>query len=419
MSQRIVSVLLLMLLLVAVAAPAAEPVYRAKNKYPVLDEIRAARKAELARRDSLRADVAQAWKLKTEAVDDAKLSLRVDWSKVERPAGPESFAQLWHLPPTPQFYTGTCWAFCSVSYMESEAHRLTGVEVKLSEMWVVYWEYVEKARSHLASFGATPVAEGGQDHGTLEIMKKYGIVPRDAYPGVGSDGRHDHALLAKELQGYLAWVLESGTWDEAQNMAAVRGILDKHLGAPPVDVDWEGQIYSPQAFTQKVLGLDPAAYVACVSRMDAPFYSKVLLDVPDNWRRKDDYLNLPLHDFYEVIAKAVQEGYTLSIGGDNSEPGMDGQFDAAIIPDWDIPVKFINQGSREHRIVNGETGDDHGVHIVGMTRAGGRDWFLIKDSNRSSRLGQFPGYYMWSGDYIKLKMLSFTVHRDRLEGLGD
>ena len=54
---------------------------------------------------------------------------------------------------------------------------------------------------------------------------------------------------------------------------------------------------------------------------------------------------------------------------------------------------------------------------MGYRRLGDRDWFLIKDSNRSSRLGQHKGYYMWDGDYIRLKMLSFLVHRDRLAGL--
>ncbi len=57
------------------------------------------------------------------------------------------------------------------------------------------------------------------------------------------------------------------------------------------------------------------------------------------------------------------------------------------------------------------------MHVVGYTKLGGQDWFLIKDSNRSSRLGRFKGYYFWSGDYIRLKMLSFTVHKDRLKGL--
>jgi bleomycin hydrolase len=151
--------------------------------------------------------------------------------------------------------------------------------------------------------------------------------------------------------------------------------------------------------------------------MRESFHTFVLLDVPDNWRRKTDYLNLPLTDFYRVVREAIPAGYSVSLGGDVSEPGLDGHADAAIIPAWDIPTEFINQGSREFRIHNGTTTDDHGVHLVGYLTLAGRDWFLIKDSNRSSRLGQFSGYYFYQGDYIKLKTLAFMVHRDRLAGL--
>jgi bleomycin hydrolase len=409
-----------LLLILAGTALGQDPVYREQNKYPILDEIEAARDDVKAIRDSIRQDVDDRYADEKKDSDAAAKDLRVDWTKIKSPASPDDFDALWHLPPTPQYYTGTCWAFCSTSYMESEARRISGVEVKLSEMWIVYWEYVEKSRSYLRTFGHTPVDQGGQDHGTVEIMRQYGAVPRDSYVGVLTpDGRHDHTPLITELKSYLKWVLKSGSWDEEQNLAYVRSILDKHMGPPPVDAQFEGKIYSPLAFVEKVLQLDMDDYVACVSRMNEPFYSRVLLDVHDNWRRKDNYLNLPLHDFYEVIKESVKAGYTLSIGGDNSEAGMDGKFDTAIIPDWDIPVKYINQGSREFRIANRSTGDDHGVHIVGFKRIGNRDWYLIKDSNRSSRLGDHKGYYFWSADYIQLKMLSFTVHKDRLKGMLD
>jgi len=54
---------------------------------------------------------------------------------------------------------------------------------------------------------------------------------------------------------------------------------------------------------------------------------------------------------------------------------------------------------------------------VGYVRHGGQDWFLVKDSNRSSRYGRFKGYYFYSGDYIRLKMLSGMVHKDLLAGM--
>ncbi len=417
-SAAAATILLCLAWCVTAIAQTAEPVYREKNEYPVLKEMTAEREASQAQRDSVRAEVDAIYDADAEARSEASLSLRVDWSQIESPDSPAEFEQLWHTPPTPQFYTGTCWAFCSTSYLESESKRIAGNEIKLSEMWVVYWEYVEKARSYLREFGHTPVDEGGQDHGTIEIFKQYGAVPRDAYPGVlDEQGRHDHNLLAAELKGYLKWVLDSGTWDEEQNLAYVRSILDKHLGAPPTTVTWEGRQYTPREFLTGVLQLEMGDYRAVVSRMDKPFYEEVLLDVHDNWRRTDNYINLPLEEFYGVMKGALAAGYTVSIGGDNSEPGMDGKHDTAIIPDWDIPSAAINQGSREFRIANGTTGDDHGVHIVGTTEMGDRDWYLIKDSNRSSRLGEHKGYYFWDGDYIKLKMLSYTIHKDMLEGI--
>ncbi len=402
-----------------VLATAADPVYRPKNKYPVLDEMTAQRDSLVALRDSVRSEVDVLYAAEEEAKADAEQTLRVDWSTVEAPDSPADFEQIWHTPPTPQYYTGTCWAFCSTSFFESESHRLVGNDIKLSEMWVVYWEYVEKARSFLREFGHTPVAEGGEDEGTMEIFKQYGAVPRSSYAGVLSpDGRYDHVAMAAEIQSYLQWVLDSGSWDEDQNLAYVRSILDKHMGPPPTSVSWQGETYTPSEFLSDVLQLEMGDYRSVVSRMDQPFYENVLLDVPDNWRRLDGYYNLPLETFYGVLKGAVQDGYSVAIGGDNSEAGMDGLHDKAIVPSWDIRSEDINQASREFRIANHTTSDDHGIHIVGYTEKGDRDWFLIKDSNRSSRLGQYKGYYFWDGDYIKLKMLAFVVHKDRLEGIG-
>jgi bleomycin hydrolase len=212
-------------------------------------------------------------------------------------------------------------------------------------------------------------------------------------------------------------VKEQGLWDEGRVVAVARLILDAHMGPPPVDFEWEGREYTPRKFLDKVLELKMGDYVNVVSRMDTPFHQYGLLDVTDNWRRSETYLNLPLDTFSTVIRKAVKAGYTVDIGGDNSEPGLDGKMDAAVIPAWDIPADYIDQGSREFRIVNETTTDDHGIHIVGYTRLDDREWYLIKDSNRSSRLGHYKGYYFFDANYVKLKMLSFMVHKDMLEGL--
>jgi len=419
MRRAALFVLILLLAGSAWTAPQDGPVYRTPNQYPVLDEIRARRDSMSAERDSLIQIVRDSQAAESEARKDASQSLRVDWTKIDRPDGPEDFSiHLPHLPPIAQFMTGTCWSFAATSLMESEVIRLAGHQVKLSEMWTVYWEYVLKVERWVEQYGESLVSTGSQSDGLLEVYERWGAVPHAAYPGVlFDDGRHDHDALHAEITAWLDLCRERNIWDRDHVISVLRLILDAHLGAPPVEFAFDGRTWTPDAFRVEYLKLHPEDYIGLVSRLDTPFGEFCLLDVPDNWRRAESYLNVSLDDFTKVMKRSLERGYTFDVGGDNSEPGMDGQFDAAIVPSWDIPAAAINQGAREHRIVNGQTGDDHGLHVVGWTKEGGVGWFLIKDSNRSSRLGNHKGYYFWREEYPKLKMLTILIHRDMVAGM--
>ena len=45
----------------------------------------------------------------------------------------------------------------------------------------------------------------------------------------------------------------------------------------------------------------------------------------------------------------------------------------------------------------------------------GEWWFLIKDSGSGSRNGKFQGYYFYHEDYVKLKMMTFTIHKNAVK----
>ena len=90
----------------------------------------------------------------------------------------------WHNPPISQGNTGTCWCFSTTSFLESEAFRLHGVKVKLSEMYTVYWEYVEKATRFVKERGNSLFDEGAEANAVTDIWKKYGIVPESEYNGL-------------------------------------------------------------------------------------------------------------------------------------------------------------------------------------------------------------------------------------------
>ncbi len=343
--------------------------------------------------------------------------LTFDWSKVERPRELKEFKQIWHTPPIRQWWTNTCWCFAGTSFLESEAKRLMGHEMKLSEMYTVYFEYIEKAKEYVRTKGKSVFEEGGQVEGVLLRWKQYGIVPQVDYPGLGNNQKvYNHELLIDELHAYLGMVKKNGYWDEEVVVKSVRAILDKHLGVPPTHVTVEGKEYTPQEFLKNVLKLNCDDYVAILSLKHIPFWTKGIYPVPDNWWKSENYHNVPLEDFYTGMVKAVKAGHTIAIAGDVSEPGYDGTENCAIVPSFDVPQSAINQDSREFRFYNHTTEDDHGIHIVGHTQKGGRDWFLVKDSSRTSQRG-VPGYLFFRDDYVKLKMLTYVVHRDAVKDL--
>ena len=346
--------------------------------------------------------------------------LTVDVSKLKMPHSLDEFQVIWHNPPVRQDTTGTCWAFSTTSFLESEVKRLTGKEVKLSEMYTVYWEYVEKARRFIREKGKSEFGQGSEQNAVIARIKQYGCVPEEAYTGLinGRTG-HNHTALFKEMKSYLDYCKQNGYWDEDKALAYIKLILNKYLGEPPTQVTVNGQTMTPQEYATRYLQLPLDDYVAIMSTKSVPFWTQGEYKVPDNWWHSKDYYNVPLEDFYKAIREAVKNGYSLVFGGDVSEPGKVPEEDVALVPTFDIPGKFINQDAREFRFYNHTTTDDHGIHAVGFTHKYGHDWFLIKDSGRSARRGKLKGYYIFRDDYVKLKMLTILVHRDGVAKLMD
>ena len=342
--------------------------------------------------------------------------LSAEFSKIKKPASPEVFQQVFHFPPIRQDTTGTCWCFSATSFLESEIYRIHKKKIKLSEMYTVYWEYVEKARRFIREKGNSLVDQGSEDNAVIERIKQYGIVRRSDYDGLLPGQKHyNHSKMVRGIQNYLNFLKEKGYWDEDIALNTVKMILNKYMGAPPETISVDGKQMTPKEFAEKVVALPLDDYVDLMSFKYLPFYSWGEYKVPDNWWHSKAYYNVPLDVWYKALKHAIKNGYSVAIGGDVSEPGRYGEEDIAVIPAFDIPSNKINQDSREFRWYNHTSTDDHGIHLVGYKHYKGHDWFLIKDSASSAFKGKFKGYYIFRDDFVKLKMLTFLVHKDAVK----
>ncbi len=347
----------------------------------------------------------------------------MDQSGLELPNDRGLYATVWSQPAISQGNTGTCWCFSTTSFYETEIFRKTGKKVKLSEIYTVYWEYVEKARRFIEKRGASHFSQGSEANAVARIMKMYGAAPESAYTGL-LHGRkfHAHEKMMEEMKGFLNSMKKSNSWNMEYGLATIKSIMDHYIGKPPVDFTVDGKKYTPITYMKDFLQLNTDDFVEIISYKQEPYWEKVEYKVPDNWWHSKDYYNVPLDVYMDALKTAVKKGYSVSIGGDVSETGFSRETNCAIIPDYDIPSGYINEDARQFRFSNETTTDDHGMHLIGILenyKGSGKDWYLIKDSSSGSRnVGEGSpnfGYYFFSEDYIKLKMMDFTIHKDAVK----
>ncbi len=350
---------------------------------------------------------------------EEKKVFRMDFTGKTFPTDIKKYKKVWHLPPISQGNTGTCWSFSTTSFYESEAKRLNGVRVRLSPIWTAYWEYVEKARRYIRERGNSLFAQGSEANAVERIWRKYGIVPMEVYTGMLPGQKfHDHTKMFEEMKTYLESVKKSNAWNEDEAIATIKAIMNHYLGTPPEKFIFEGEEYTPKSFLENYLKINLDDYVEILSLKQEPYWQKVEYKVPDNWWHSKDYYNVPLDVFMSIIKSSIRQGYSMAIGGDVSEPGYDSHAEVAVVPTFDIPSEYINEDARAFRFANGTTTDDHGIHLVGYyTDENGKDWFLIKDSGSGSRNGKHKGYYFYHEDYVKLKIVGFTVHKDMVKDI--
>ncbi len=347
---------------------------------------------------------------------------QMDQNGYDIPNKVSDYKREWANPVISQGNAGTCWCYSTVSFLESEIYRQTKKKVKLSEIYTVYWEYVEKAKEYVRTRGKSNFSEGSEGNAVTRDWEKYGTMPYSAYTGL-INGRkyHSHAKMYEEMMGYLKAVKKSNAWNEDEVVETIKAIMNYHIGEPPTSFTVDGKKYTPKTYLKDYLKINPDDYVEILSYKQEPFWQKVEYKVPDNWWHSKDYYNIPLEDFMKVLKKAIRNGYTMSIGGDVSEAGFLRSTQAAVIPSFDIPYQYIDDNARQFRFSNGTTTDDHGMHLIGYTERNGMNWYLIKDSSSGSRNNdpnapEF-GYYFFREDYVKLKMMGFTIHKDAVKDI--
>lgn len=357
------------------------------------------------------------------------------------------FTTIKELPITSiknQNRSGTCWAYSTLSFFESEILKKTGKTYDLSEMFVASKDYVDRAILTVRMHGDSQFSQGGSAGDVLVILRDKGICPEDAMAKPGSM-IGDSLANFNEFFDVMSPYVDAVSKNKARKISnqwtvGLQGIIDGYLGKCPEEFVYEGKKYTPKTFAES-LGLDWSDYVSITSYTHHPFYTDFAVEVQDNWRWERSY-NVPMDEMMRIIDNALDNGYTIAWGGDVSEDGFT-RNGLAIAYDtkgqsltgsdqarWlkltpaqkrneidslgvSAPEIIPTQELRQEGFDNWELTDDHGMHIYGKAKdQNGREYYMVKNS--WGETGKYKGIWYMSKNFIALKTMDFLVNKNAI-----
>ena len=109
-----------------------------------------------------------------------------------------------------QHRSSTCWAHSGIALMEAEALRIKGVDVDLSEMFVVSHSMMDRAEKYVRLHGNASWAPGGKCGDVLYCLEHYGFVRQEDMPGNRYGGTlPNHTELDLVATGYVKALAKS------------------------------------------------------------------------------------------------------------------------------------------------------------------------------------------------------------------
>ena len=259
---------------------------------------------------------------------------------------------------TSQEHSGRCWLFSGLNVLRAEAMKNMNMkEFELSQSYQMFWDKLEKSNYFLESVITTldepidgrlfmfllkdPLQDGGQWDMFINLVKKYGIVPKSVMPETesSSNSRVMNLLITKKLREYAAQLRrlhEEGNGIDAlrerkeEMLAVVYRMLAIHLGQPPRSFFWQwhdkdekfhraGEI-TPQEFFKRYVNydLDSIACLINCPTADKPFdklYTvEYLGNVVDGQIIR--YLNVEMPVFKQAAVEMIKAGRAVWFGCD-------------------------------------------------------------------------------------------------------
>lgn len=358
---------------------------------------------------------------------------------------------------TNQKQSGRCWMFAALNTMRVEVMKKLNLEnMELSQNYTLFYDKLEKANYFLESILDTvdeptdgrliswllmaPLNDGGQWDMLANIIRKYGIVPKEAMPETFSSSctREITPWMTKKLREFACTLrtayAKGASMEELQEkkqemMSVIYRMLVIALGKPPKTFTWETRDkdkqfiriadITPQQFFAEYVGWNLDDYVSIINAptQDKPFHHSYTVQYLGNVTEGHivRHLNLPIEEMKKLAITQMQDGQVVWFGCDvgqfhEKDLGImdtDG-IQAGLLFDTDFPM------TKAQRLDYGESLMTHAMVFTGVNldKVGKPDRWKVENSWGEDRGNK--GFYIMSDRWFDEYMYQIVVNKKYL-----
>ena len=367
-----------------------------------------------------------------------------------------TFSDLIESPDaTNQERSGRCWLFSGLSILALEAMKKLNLRTfELSEIYQMFWDKLEKANYFLETIIETrqelldgrlvnsllsdPISDGGQWNMFVNLIRKYGVMPKAFMPETANSSNSDpmNALLASKLREYAKVLRDMN--EEGASPTELRekkgGLMEEFykllcidLGVPPEKFYWEWQDkdgvfhrrgnITPVEFYNEYVGLELDDFVSLINSPNKPFNKLYTIQYLGNVIGGQDirYLNVDLKAMKKATIDMIKGHHAVWFGCDVAKMLQTrmGAMDLSIY-DYESVYGAEFQLDKAARLDYGDSEMTHAMVITGVDldeKGSPRKWRV--ENSWGAAIGD-QGYMSMMDEWFDQYLFEVVVRKEYL-----
>lgn len=358
---------------------------------------------------------------------------------------------------TNQKQSGRCWMFASMNVLRNIVIKKFNLEnFELSQSYTLFWDKLERCNYYMEAviekanepledrvmdyLMTDLLSDGGQWDMFVNIVKKYGLVPKYAYP----ESQTSSATV--QLNKYLCKIMRKYTTElreKVQNegvekarelkeevLKDVYNVLTSTLGEIPekFDVvlhDKDGKLIEDKgmdahSFFDKYIGADIDDYVSLINSPteDKPFNKTYTIKYLGNIveGRIVKHLNLPIEELKKAAVKQLKDGYPVWFGCDVGRSSIV-EDERAILDTKAVDYKTLFNVdlklSKEDALDYGYSMMTHAMTFTGVQMDGNEALRFKVENSWGEKFG-YKGHFVMTSDWFDQYVYQVVVNKKYL-----